>query len=112
MKGNERPLKVTGMTLSLDLKDLTYGSGSSRFCNMKAEAPEGSEGVDLSDIDELVDQSLDMHLAMWESLSIAKYAAGEVTGADTVAAITKAKNRVKKMREHLKLLSNSQEERE
>lgn len=53
-----------------------------------------------------------MHLAMWESLNIAKYAAGETTGAEAVALITKAKSRVKKMREHLATLSNKPEEAE
>jgi len=109
MSGNERRLSITGMTLSLDIKDVSYGAGQSRFFNMKAEVPEGTEGVGFDNIEEVVNQSLDMHLAMWESLNIAKYAAGEMSGTDAAAAITKAKARVKKMREHLASLSNNSE---
>lgn len=110
MSGSERRLSITGMTLSLDIKDLSYGAGQSRFFNMKAEVPEGMEGLPFDNLQDIVDQSLDMHLAMWESLNIAKYAAGETTGAEAVALITKAKSRVKKMREHLATLSNKPEE--
>lgn len=112
MSGNERRLSITGMTLSLDIKDLSYGAGQSRFFNMKAGVPEGMEGLTSDNLQDIVDQSLDMHLAMWESLNIAKYAAGETSGAETVALITKAKSRVKKMREHLSTLSNKPEEAE
>lgn len=98
----EKRLLVTGMTLSLDLKDLNYGAGQSRFINIKSEIPEGTEGIPIEQVDYLVDQSLDMHLAMWESLQIAKYAAGELSGSDAISSVERAKSRIKKMREHLK----------
>ena len=108
----EKRLLVTGMTLSLDLKDLNYGAGQSRFINIKSEVPEGAEGIPVEQIDYLVDQSLDMHLAMWESLQIAKYAAGELSGSDAAASISRAKSRIQKMREHLKEEASSPTENE
>jgi hypothetical protein len=101
-KMSDKRLLVTGMTLSLDLKDLNYGAGQSRFINLKSEVPEGAEGFAPEEMEALVDQSLDMHLAMWESLQFAKYAAGEVTGTEAIAAVNKAKARIKKLREFLK----------
>jgi len=98
----EKRLLVTGMTLSLDLKDLNYGAGQSRFINIKSEVPEGAEGVPIEEMDYLVDQSLDMHLIMWESIQIAKYSAGELTGKDALASIDKAKSRIRKIREFMK----------
>ena len=100
-------LAITGMTLSLDVKDLSYGAGQSRFFNIKAEAPEGTPGIPLNCLDTLVDQSLDMHLAMWESVTTAKYAAGELTGPDAMQLITRARVRVKKMREALAKLNTT-----
>lgn len=105
-------LAITGMTLSLDVKDLSYGAGQSRFFNIKAEAPEGTPGIPLNCLDALVDQSLDMHLAMWESVTTAKYAAGELAGPDAMQLITRARTRVKKMREALAKLSNDNKESE
>lgn len=103
-------LFVTGMTLSLDLKDLNYGAGQSRFVNIKSEVPEGCSGLPIEDMDLLVDQSLDMHLAMWESLQLAKYAAGELTGPDALAAIKRSKSRIKKIREFMQSEKSSNEE--
>lgn len=109
---DERRLSITGMTLSLDLKDLSYGAGQSRFFNLKAGVPEGEEGVPMEQLDTIVDQSLDMHLAMWESLITAKFAAGEMSGDEASKVINRAKNRVKKMREHLNPTSINPEEGE
>ena len=106
MGSENSQLAIMGMTLSLDVKDLSYGSGQSRFFNIKAEVPEGSEGIPPHCIDKVVDQSLDMHLAMWESVTTAKYAAGELIGKDALELITRARSRVKKMREVLTKLSN------
>ncbi len=110
----EQPQKlaITGMTLSLDIKDLSYGAGQSRFFNMKAEAPEGTPGIPISCIDKLVDQSLDMHLAMWESITSAKYIAGELPGSEALSLIKKARIRVERMKEALQKLSNESKEAE
>jgi hypothetical protein len=107
---SEKRLLVTGMTLSLDLKDLNYGAGQSRFVNIKSEVPEGAEGYATDDMEALVDQSLDMHLAMWESLQLAKYAASEITGNEALSSIQRAKSRIKKIREHMKSEKMSNED--
>lgn len=107
---SEKRLLVTGMTLSLDLKDLNYGAGQSRFVNIKSEVPEGAEGYATDDMEALVDQSLDMHLAMWESIQLAKYAAGELTGNEALTSISRAKNRIKKIRQHMKEENSSNED--
>ena len=106
----DKRLFVTGMTLSLDLKDLNYGAGQSRFVNIKSEIPEGSEGFAVEEMDALVDQSLDMHLAMWESIQLAKYAAGELTGDAALSSVNRAKSRIKKIREFMKSEKESIEE--
>ena len=107
---DKKMMQITSMTLSLDVKDLNYGAGQSRFINMKVALPEGDEGIPMEDIDSVVDQSLDMHLALWESLTIAKYAAGELKGQDAIALVDKAKDRTRKMREYLKTSSINPEE--
>ena len=69
-------LKITGLTVSLELKRSTYGAGGApieeRFVSRRADVPTPADGVT---IDEALVQSLQMHLAAWERVYAAELAA-------------------------------------
>ena len=72
-------LGITGITVSVDLKRSTYGVDrpvEGRFVSLRAELPEGAAQLTL---DEAVEESLALHLAVWRSLYAAELASGGIT---------------------------------
>jgi hypothetical protein len=76
-------LKITGLTVSLDLKRSTYGTGGApveeRFVSLRADVPTPADGVSL---DEALVRSMQMHLTAWESVYAAELAAKNMTQAE------------------------------
>jgi hypothetical protein len=91
---------VTQISLSVDLGDKTYGSGSSSFCSLQARYPDG--GVPLDAISDVLDASLDLHLACWQVLMSGRYATGIIPATEYTEAIKKAAVRIEQVRKFLR----------
>ena len=74
-------MKVTGMTVSLKINDTEYGRGSERFVSLKAEAPEGERGADLTDFEGVLEKVMALSLQTWEAIQASRFSGGEI-GAD------------------------------
>jgi hypothetical protein len=75
-------LTITGITVSVDLADKTYGSGKGSFMSASARVPEGETGIPLEDGDQVISDGLDLYLAAWQTMLQGRLAAGEITSAD------------------------------
>lgn len=58
------PFKLVGVTVSLEVSDAVYGNGAKRFAAFKAETPAESPAT----LDEALQESLNLHLAAFESV--------------------------------------------
>ena len=101
-------MKVTGMTVSLELKRSTYGGtdAENRFVSIHAEVPTGIEGLSL---EEALAQSLQVHLTAWESLYSAELAAGRMKSDDYNARLVSVRKRTAKLSSFLTTPEESHE---
>ena len=86
-------LKVTGVTISLEIKQSTYGGQEAvnRFVSFKTEIPAGTEGLDMN---EACLESLQLHLAVWESLHAAELAEGKTNKSEFVERLKTVQERL------------------
>lgn len=93
-------MRVTGITVSLELKHTTYGvpDAENRFVSLKAESPDGAAGLTIEDA---ITKSLEFHLGAWESLYAAELAAGRMKSDEFNARRTKVKARFAKLKTFL-----------
>lgn len=91
---------ITQVSLSVDLGDKSYGSGSSSFCSLQARYPEG--GVPLDGVTDVVDASLDLYLACWQTLMSGRYATGIIAAAEYKEVIRKVAIRIEQTRKFLR----------
>lgn len=97
-------LPITSITIGLDVRDMEYGSGSGRFLHMKADAPEGTEGLTY---EQAMEQSLQMHLEAWKSVIMARYASGKGTAEEAAVRIEKFR---KKLDRVIKFVKDSEQD--
>lgn len=95
---------ITQISLSVDLGDKSYGSGSSSFCSLQARYPEG--GVPLHPIIDVVDASLDLYFACWQVLMSGRYATGIIAAAEYKDAMGKVVKRIEQIRKFLREQEN------
>lgn len=98
LSGDERA-PVVSITVSLEIKDMEYGKGSSKFVSLRSEVPEGSTALTL---DEAFDRSLDMIGTALASTLAAKAAVGEMSSSALTERIEKASSRLKWVRRKVK----------
>lgn len=94
-------MKITGMTVSLELKRSTYGqeSAEDKFVALKADVPTPSEGLTL---EEALEQSLTMHLTAWKSIYSSELAAKKISQDDFNARMASMTTRTNKILTYLK----------
>lgn len=95
---------VTQISLSVDVGDKHYGAGSSSFCSLQARYPEG--GVPLEGITDVVEASLDLHLACWQTLMSGRYATGIIPAAEYKEVMRKVAIRIEQTRKFLREQGN------
>jgi hypothetical protein len=96
---------VTGVTVSVEFGDTSYGAGSKCFTNLQAKFPEPTE-----ELDDVVDQGLDLYFAAWKTLLAGRWATGVIdkdTFRDQLAATTE---RIDKARKFLRRKANEQQQ--
>ncbi len=95
--------RITGVTLSLKVGDMNYGSGSERLLSLKSDNPDGPP---LEGFDELVDQVLDMNEQAWQLIQSSRYSGGVINQEEYSRLISGGRKRTQKVRTFLKELSN------
>ncbi len=94
---------VTGVTVSVEFGDTSYGAGSKCFTNLQAKFPEPAE-----EFDDVVDQGLDLYFAAWKTLLAGRWATG-VIDADTFRAqLSATTERIEKARKFLRRKAHEQ----
>ena len=101
-------LKITGLTVSLELKRSTYGTGGApaeeRFVSLHADVPTPADGVEL---EEALEQSLLMHLTTWESIYAAELAAKLISQEEFTSRREALRRRTTKLTTFLKETSHA-----
>ena len=71
-------LGITGLTLSIEFGDTSYGAGTKSFLNLQARAPEG-DPIPLDDPKQAIEAGLDMYLTAWTALMMGRFGVGTIT---------------------------------
>ena len=97
--------QVTGVTISVDFGDTSYGAGTKCFGSLTAKFPEPT-----SELDQVVDEGLDLYFAAWKTLLAGRFAAG-VIDADTFRAqFAATTERIEKIHKFLRRKANEQQQ--
>ena len=89
------PFRMVGVTVSLEVSDAVYGSGTKRYAAFKAETPAEQPAT----LDQALQASLDLHLAAFESVFAAIVSGGGISVEDYNKARAQFKNRRTKIGE-------------
>lgn len=92
-------LEITGVTISAEIADKEYGKGSECFMNMSGKCP---SPLPLTQIDEVIVDSLDMFFACWQTLLASRYAAGRLPAEDFNKKLEASQRRLKQIRTYYK----------
>jgi hypothetical protein len=71
-------LRITGMTVSCDFGDKSYGNGNGRLFSVSAKVPDGSTGTPIADSDGLMADGIEMYFTAWQTALQTRYATGEI----------------------------------
>ncbi len=93
-------LSVTSVSLSVEVADKSYGSGTSSFMSLTAKAPDS--GLPLEDTVTLIDGGLEMYLIAVETLMAGRLATEQITEEFYKTFVGNATQRIAKVREFLK----------
>ena len=96
---SECKLPITSVTVSLEVADKSYGDGSSRFVTLTAKSPD--VGIPLENIDDVILQTLEMHLACYKSIAAQRFADGVIKAEELNHALAAAPRRLEKVRDFL-----------
>lgn len=105
----ESKLAITSVTVSLEVADKSYGDGSGRFVTLTAKTPDGTAGVPLEKLNDVLLQSLDMHLVAYQSLMAQRFAAGVIKSDELNKCLTLMPRRLQKVRDFLAHTSETAE---
>lgn len=92
-------MPITSITVGLDVRDMEYGAGNGRFIHLKADTPQGTEGLSMEDA---FDQSMDMLAEAWKTVIAARFADKSIDGTTTKNSLTVVLGRLEKIRKYIK----------
>jgi hypothetical protein len=87
--------EIIGVTVSVNLSDKNYGSGSESFISLQGRYP------DPTILKDVLFDGIDMYFSAWESLLASRYATGAGTALEFKKALEDAKIRLSKVRAFL-----------
>jgi hypothetical protein len=93
-------LGITGLTLSIEFGDTSYGAGTKSFMNLSARAPEG-DPIPLDDPKQAIEAGLDMYLTAWSTLMMARRGVGTITKDEYNQLVPTMKDRFTKLKAKL-----------
>jgi len=97
----KRNLVITGVTVSAEFGDKSYGNGQGSFMNVSTKCPD-HDGVPLDKIDDVITDSLDAFFACWKTLLATRFAAGIINAAEFKKTLQDAELRLEKVRKFLR----------
>lgn len=96
--------QVTGVTVSVEFGDTSYGAGSKCFTNLQAKFPDPVE-----ELDNVVDQGLDLYFAAWKTLLAGRWATGVIDAKTFKAQFDATSLKIDKARKFLREKANEQQ---
>ena len=94
---------VTGITVSVNIGEKNYGTGSESFLSLQGKYPDPGAVLDTT-----IEDGLDMYFQAWKSLIAGKYATGTLGGTEFKDMLAKAEIRLNKVRHFLKEEASAQ----
>ena len=91
---------ITGVTISCDFGDKSYGEGQGSFANCSARYPEA--GLPLEQLDQVTQDSLGLFFMCWRTLMSGRFAVGVIGAKEYKEYMEKATSRLQKVQEFLK----------
>ena len=88
---------VTGVTVSVEIADVSYGAGQKRFCSVSSRLPDGVEGLPMTS-SEVIDDGIKKYFAAWQTLLQAALATNQIESSEFKAQPRSALRRIKKVR--------------
>ena len=101
-------LGVTGVTVSVEIADKSYGAGQTDFMAVSSKLPEGTPGLPW-DMEMVIGDGLDKYLAAWQTLLQAALASGRIEQGDYEEQTRRFLARVGKVRNLYKKLVTRQQ---
>ena len=101
-------LGITGITVSVEIADKSYGAGQTSFMAISSKLPEGTPGLPW-DTDAVIGDGMDKYFAAWQTLLQAALASGQLTQAEYVEQTQRFLTRIKKVRALYKKLVERQQ---
>lgn len=88
---------ISAITVSVELSDKNYGTGSSSFMSIGSRLPDNAQGLPLS-IDEAIEDGLDKYLAAWQTLMQAALANNQIESGEYVRQTKRYLRRIETVR--------------
>lgn len=93
-------LGITGLTLSIEFGDTSYGSGTKSFMNLSARAPEG-DPIPIDDPTQAIEAGLDMYLTAWTTLMMGRFGVGTIKSEEFKAMVPQMRERFTRLKAKL-----------
>lgn len=93
-------LGITGLTLSIEFGDTSYGAGTKSFMNLSARAPEG-DPIPLDDPKQAIAAGLDMYLTAFTTLMNGRLATRVINKEEFEKGMYQVNERVAKLKVRL-----------
>jgi len=93
-------LGITGLTLSIEFGDTSYGAGTKSFMNLSARAPEG-DPIPIDDPVQAIEAGLDLYLTAWTTLMMGRRGVGTITKEEYLQLVPIMKERFQKLKAKL-----------
>lgn len=101
-----QPMKITSVTVSLKVNDTDYGRGSERFISLRADTPEGVDGTDLQNFDDILDRILTLNLQVWEGVQGSRFTGGVIKAEEVKNLVLRGRRRTDQVLKFLKQRGN------
>ena len=97
--------EVTGLSISVEFGfEQEFGKGTKSFANIQSKYPEPAQ---LENLNEVVFDGLDMYFTVWQTVLSSRYATGVLGGTEYKDTLSKATDRIEKVRTYLKTLGKN-----
>lgn len=93
-------LGITGITLSVEFGDTTYGSGTKSFMNVSARVPDG-DTIPVDDPREAIEGGLEMYMTAWTTLMASRLVVGTIKKDDFQESMAILKDRLETIKAKL-----------
>jgi GTP cyclohydrolase FolE2 len=90
-------LGITGVTVSVQIADTSYGAGATHFTSVSSRLPDNVEGLQMS-ADEVIQDGIDKYLAAWQVVMQARLAESAISVREYKNETMRVLTRIKQVR--------------